>query len=70
MLRARGFRRRLKFANRAVQCRPGFGMIYDVRADVFEARGEFRESIQDYTKVVSFRDYSALAIEAESMRNG
>ena len=28
---------------------------------VFEARGEFPESIQDYTKVVSLRDYFALA---------
>jgi tetratricopeptide (TPR) repeat protein len=51
----------LRFANRAVQCRPDMEVTYDVRAHVFEARGEFRESIQDYTKVVSFRDYFALA---------
>ncbi len=51
----------LKFANRAVRCRADFGKTYDVRAKVLEARGEFRESIQDYTKVVSLGYYLALA---------
>lgn len=51
----------LRFANRAVQCRPDFGKTHDVRAHVFEARGEFRESIQDYTKVVSLGGYLDLA---------
>lgn len=51
----------LRCANRAVQCRPDMKVTYDVRARVYEARGEFRESIEDYTKLVSLGDYLTLA---------
>ena len=51
----------LKFANRAVQCRPDLGVTYKVRARVLEVRGDFHESIQDYTKLVSLGEYLALA---------
>jgi len=51
----------LAFANRAVECSPDFWITYDTRAEVLEARGDFRESIRDYTKVVSLREYLAFA---------
>jgi tetratricopeptide (TPR) repeat protein len=51
----------LAFANRAVQFGPDFSHTYETRAEVLEARGDFRASIRDYTKVISLREYGALA---------
>jgi tetratricopeptide (TPR) repeat protein len=51
----------LRFANRAVQCRPDFWITYYVRAQVFEARGDFAEALRDYTKVDSLGYYDGLA---------
>lgn len=55
------FESALTFANRAVQCRPDWSATYHVRGEVREARGEFREAIQDYSMVVSQNYYLALA---------
>jgi tetratricopeptide (TPR) repeat protein len=51
----------MRFANRAVQCRPDFWITFYARARVFEARGDFAESLRDYTKVDSLGYYDGLA---------
>jgi tetratricopeptide (TPR) repeat protein len=51
----------LTFANRAVRCRPDFWITYYARAHVFEARGDFAESLRDYTKADSLGYYDGLA---------
>ncbi len=51
----------LTFANRAVHCDPDSDLTYYIRAAVREARGEFQESLQDYTKAASLGYHFALA---------
>ncbi len=50
----------LRFANRAVQCRPDRKLPYGIRAMVLEKRGEYREAVQDYTTLVSRGDFLQL----------